>query len=86
MHEVILINKIIREVKMASNIIFQGVRIAAMAEPVSFLYIPNNEEQTMKNIEGLKLSDKYKLDFCLEHISNDYRSNERYFYKVIEEV
>ncbi|MCI6032974.1 DUF4132 domain-containing protein [Fusobacterium varium] len=85
MHEVILINKIIREVKMASNIIFQGVRIAAMAEPVSFLYIPNNEEQTMKNIEGLKLSDKYKLDFCLERISNDYRSNERYFYKVIEE-
>lgn len=85
MHEVILINKIIREVKMASNIIFQGVKIAAMAEPVSFLYIPNNEEQTMKNIEGLKLSDKYKLDFCLERISNDYRSNERYFYKVIEE-
>ena len=75
MHEVILINKIIREVKMASNIIFQGVRIAAMAEPVSFLYIPNNDEQTMKNIEGLKLSDKYKLDFCLECISNGYRYN-----------
>lgn len=85
MHETILINKIIKEIKMASNIIFQGIRIAAMAEPVTFLYVHNNDEQTMKNIEELKLSDKYKLDFCLERISNDYRHNEKYFYKVIEE-
>lgn len=85
MHESILITKIIKEVKMASNIIFQGVRIAAMAEPATFLYVHNNDEQTMKNIEELKLSDKYKLDFCLERISNDYRYNEKYFYKTIEE-
>lgn len=86
MHESILITKIIKEVKMASNIIFQGVRIAAMAEPVTFLYIHNNDEQTMKNIEELKLSDKYKLDFCLERISNGYyKYNEKYFYKAIEE-
>lgn len=85
MHESILITKIIKEVKMASNIIFQGVRIAAMGEPTSFLYVHNNDEQTMKNIEELKLSDKYKLDLCLERISNDYRYNEKYFYKTIEE-
>ena len=70
---------------MTSNIIFQGARIAAMAEPVTFLYSHNNDEQTMKNIAELKLSDKYKLDFCLERISSDYRYNEKYFYKSIEE-
>lgn len=85
MHEVILISRIIKEIKMTSNIIFQGARIAAMGEPVTFLYIHNNDEQTMKNIAELKLSDKYKLDFCLERISSDYRYNEKYFYKNIEE-